>query len=294
MAAPAAPATVAAAPKKSSSLLLLIIGGLFLLILLAGFTSYFLRGSLSISSAPVPKPGDNKPPDPNAPTKPDLVSLPAGTFQMGRSDGADQEGPVRSVNVGAFSIDRTEVTNAEYAQFVQETGHTAPRQLVNGKPASGQEQWPVTNVSLDDAKAFAEWRSKRDGVTYRLPTEEEWEYAARDGSQGSIFPWGNEWGDDKANVDSTSLKPVGTSPEDKTKAGLVDMMGNAYEWTTSKASYYPGSKGQVRPDNKDWIIVRGGAYLTDTSRKQISATFRDWIPSATKNAGLGFRLVRSQ
>ena len=74
---------------------------------------------------------------------------------MGRSDGAEQEGPVHSVTVGAFSIDRTEVTNAEYAQFVAETGHAPPRQFVAGRPLSGQEQWPVTNVSLEDAKAFA-------------------------------------------------------------------------------------------------------------------------------------------
>jgi formylglycine-generating enzyme required for sulfatase activity len=72
------------------------------------------------------------------------------------------------------------------------------------------------------------------------------------------------------------------------------MIGNAYEWTSSKASYYPGSRGQVRADMKDWIVVRGGAYITDMSKKQISATFRDWFPSATMSSALGFRLVRSQ
>jgi formylglycine-generating enzyme required for sulfatase activity len=131
-------------------------------------------------------------------------------------------------------------------------------------------------------------------VTYRLPTEEEWEFAARDGNEGSLFPWGTEWADGKANVNSASLKPVGSSPDDKTRAGVVDMIGNAYEWTSSKASYYQGSRGQVKPDNKDWVIVRGGAYITDMSKKQISATYRDWIPPTTQNSGLGFRLVRSQ
>jgi serine/threonine protein kinase/formylglycine-generating enzyme required for sulfatase activity len=289
-------------PRKSGLPIGIIAGvlGLFLVVG-AGGGIYFLTRTKpatdtpSTPTNPNQKPGDNnRPPDANAPIKPDLVALPGGTFQMGRSDGADQEGPPRSVTVGAFSIDRTEVTNAEYAQFVQETGHAAPRQFASGKPASGQEQWPVTNVSLDDAKAFAQWRSKRDGVTYSLPTEEQWEYAARDGAQGTIFPWGNAWADGKANVNTASLKPAGTSAEDKTRAGAMDMIGNAYEWTSSKASYYPGSRGQVRPDNKDWVIVRGGAYITDMSKKQISATFRDWIPPTTTNSALGFRLVRAQ
>jgi formylglycine-generating enzyme required for sulfatase activity len=225
-------------------------------------------------------------------TKIDMVSLPGGTFLMGRSFGADQEGPTHSVTVGAFSIDRTEVTNAEYAQFVQETGYPAPITFVENKPKSGDEQLPVTTVSLDDAKAFAAWRSKRDSVTYRLPTEEEWEYAARDSRDGSLLPWGDTWINGKANVSTALLMPVGSSPADKTRAGVMDMIGNAYEWTSSKASYYPGSKGQVRPENKEWVVIRGGAYITDMSKKQISSTYRDWIPASTLNIGLGFRLVR--
>ena len=292
----------AATESKTSGLPIGIIAAVIGVVLLvgAGGGIYFLTKSKPAPAPPTTptnpgqKPGDNRPPDANAPTKPDLVSLPAGSFQMGRSDGANQEGPVRSVTVDAFSIDRTEVTNAEYAQFVQETGHPAPGQFVNGKPASGQEQWPVTNVSVDDANAFAQWRSKRDGVSYRLPTEEEWEYAARDGSQGSIFPWGTSWVAGKANVNTASLKPVGTTADDKTRAGAMDMIGNAYEWTSSKASYYPGSKNQVRPENKDWVVIRGGAYVTNMNTKKISATYRDWIPPATTNSALGFRLVRSQ
>ena len=78
-------------------------------------------------------------------------------------------------------MDRTEVSNTEYAEFVNETNHAAPGHWAGNKPPFGQELWPVVNVSFDDATAFAAWRSKRDGVTYRLPTEQEWEYAARNG-----------------------------------------------------------------------------------------------------------------
>jgi serine/threonine-protein kinase len=223
-----------------------------------------------------------------------MIAIPGGTFQMGRADGEEQEGPPHNVTVAAFFIDRTEVTNAEYAQFVQETKHPAPKHFSDNRPVKGQGQWPVTNVSLEDAKAFAAWRSKRDGVAYRLPTEEEWEFAARDGAQGTIFPWGSSWVDGKANVNSASLNAVGASPDDKTRAGVVDMIGNAYEWTSSKASYYPGYLGMpVFGSNKDWIIVRGGSYITDSSRKQISATYRDWIRPSAQSPGLSFRLVRS-
>lgn len=129
-------------------------------------------------------------------------------------------------------------------------------------------------------------------MTYSVPTEEQWEFAARDGGQGTIFPWGNTWSDGKANVGTASLKPVGTSADDKTRAGIMDMIGNAYEWTSSKASYYQGNNTQLNSQQSSWVVIRGGAYVTDMSKKRISATYRDWIPPTTQNSGLGFRLVR--
>jgi serine/threonine-protein kinase len=288
-------AVQAAAPKKTSTPAIAVIVAIITILLLSVGLGIYSFLKMPRAQTPMtgnqPNQGANKNTQPNA-VKADMVAIKGGTFQMGRSDGAEQEGPPHSVTVGAFYIDRTEVTNTEYAQFIQETGHAAPGHFINGKPANGIEQWPVTNVTLDDAKAFAAWRSKRDGVTYRLPTEEEWEYAARDGSQGTIFTWGNAWADGKANVNATHLKPVGTSPDDKTKAGVVDMIGNAYEWTSSKPSYYPGSKLQVDSGQSGWIVIRGGAYITDTSKKKISATYRDWIPPSTVNSALGFRLVK--
>src|SRR6266536_2993446 len=110
---------------------------------------------------------------------------------MGRVGATVAEVPVHAVMLKPFEMDKTEVTNAEYEQFVGETHHEPPSNWVAGNPIPGDELLPVTFVSVKDAEAFAEWRSKRDGVQYRLPTEEEWEFAARGGDQENIYPWGN-------------------------------------------------------------------------------------------------------
>jgi formylglycine-generating enzyme required for sulfatase activity len=137
------------------------------------------------------------------PIKADLIDIPGGKFQMGRNDSLATEGPAHEVTLNGFQMDKNEVTNAEYGQFVKQTNHTPPN---SGAAPSlrGAETLPVTNVSYDDAVAFAEWRSKRDGVTYRLPTEEEWEYAARNGDKDNLYPWGNTWQDGRA----ATLKPA--------------------------------------------------------------------------------------
>jgi serine/threonine-protein kinase len=193
-------------------------------------------------------------------------------------------------------MDKTEVTNAEYADFVNETKHTPPGHWGGSKPVGGQEQWPVVNVSLEDAKAFADWRSKRDGVNYLLPTEEEWEYAARGGDQGNLYPWGNSWIEGRAATKDSglaTLKPVGSYPEGKARWGHLDMIGNVWEWTLSKSSYYTGSTVTIIPGHRNWSIIRGGSLLSDPrGEKAITNAYRDWIEPTTKFELLGFRLVR--
>jgi len=94
----------------------------------------------------------------------------------------DAAGATRTRRDGSeVLMDQHRMTNAEYAEFVARTNYEAPPDWINRKPLAGQEQWPVVNVSAKDAEAFAAWRSKRDGVAYRLPTEDEWEFAARNG-----------------------------------------------------------------------------------------------------------------
>jgi serine/threonine-protein kinase len=262
-------------------------------------------GAYFMLKSKTPEPPPRKPGgDPNNPpvVKNELIQIPGGTFQMGRVGATVSELPVHAVTLKPFDIDKTEVTNFEYAQFVSETQHEPPSNWAGGKPLPGQEALPVTFVSYDDAVAFADWRSKRDGKQYRLPTEEEWEYAARGGDQNNIYPWGNAWVEDNAvtkGTGSTMPQPAGSSPNDKTRWGVMDMMGNVYEWTSTKATYYPGSTLKVEGEQLAWYVVRGASFATDqairiagtTQSKPISATRRDWFSGNTKVSVLGFRLV---
>jgi serine/threonine-protein kinase len=237
-------------------------------------------------------------PSPPVSFKPEMVAITGGKFKMGRDGGAPQEGPARNgISVPNFSIDKTEVTNGEYADFIRETpGYPPPSHWSGNQPEADIKMLPVVSVSYQDAVKFAEWRSKRDGVKYRLPTEEEWEYAARGGDQNSLYPWGDAWVQGRAGTKdsgATGPKPIGSYPEDKTRWGVLDMAGNVYEWTSSKASLYPGNSAQINPAHKNWLVVRGGAYVTDYKQKS-PTTFRDWFDPARKEVVIGFRLVRAQ
>lgn len=281
------------APKPKKSMLPLIMTLTVAVIFVGGSIGAFLlwsrNGSQNVNTnqtgGPTPTPQATP-----GPIKPDLVEIPGGTFQMGRNGAPNPvEGPPHTATVKAFAMDRTEVTNAEYEVFVRETKHRAPSHWADNKPLAGQEQWPVTNVSYDDAVAFAGWRSKRDGVTYRLPTEEEWEFAARDGAQANLYPWGNDWEQTRAVIDEASPRPVNSLPEGKNRWGVVDLIGNVWEWTASKASLYPGNNRPIPPDTRDWMIYRGGSYGT----KMATGTTRDWQKPSTTHPTLGFRLIRT-
>jgi formylglycine-generating enzyme required for sulfatase activity/serine/threonine protein kinase len=290
--------------EKKSSLPKVLIASLLTLVLLGGGLGvYFLvlrksQPSIGANTNTGEKPGNpGNGTNPQQPViKPEMVAIPGGTFQMGRNTGTPPETPAHPVTVGSFSMDKTEVTNAEYALFVGETKHAPPDDWGGAKPPAGQEQLPVSNVTFEDAESFAAWRSKRDGVQYRLPTEEEWEYAARGGDQNNLYPWGNTWVDGKAvtrEAGFIAAQPVGSAAGDKTRWGVLDMLGNVKEWTSSKIAFYPGNSYQLPAQNRGWIVVRGGSYLIDRKEVQISNTFRDWFAPTTKLPTLGFRLVRS-
>ncbi|HSE34143.1 MAG TPA: bifunctional serine/threonine-protein kinase/formylglycine-generating enzyme family protein [Pyrinomonadaceae bacterium] len=240
-----------------------------------------------------PKP---TPDEPEVPTwKAQLVAIDGGTFLMGRDDGPLQETPAHAVEVAPFSMDKTEVTNAQYAEFVAKGPYGPPGYWGGNKPPAGQELWPVVGVSFEDANAFAAWRSKRDGLSYRLPTEDEWEYAARNGANGDLFPWGSQWQERNAVIKETAPGPVGSLPVGQNKWGVVDLIGNVWEWTSSRVSAYPGNSTVIPEASKDWVVIRGGGYASDpqSTVQPLSSCMREFIPPATKNSVLGFRLVRS-
>ena len=174
----------------------LVITGIAVVVLLflgaAGLAGAFMLGLFKPAPikpptngvvTPSPSPGTTPVPT----VTPDMVSIPGGTFKMGNNHGRDEEKPEHQVTVDSFMLGRNEVTNQEYFAFVTETKYQPlPKDWLNGKPAEGTETAPVRFVNNDDVNAFIGWRSKKDGVTYRLPTEEEWEYDARNGNKGNL------------------------------------------------------------------------------------------------------------
>lgn len=234
-------------------------------------------------------------PSPTATSKADLIAISGGSFMMGRNDGPPQETPAHAISVEPFMMDRTEVTNTEYAEFVAATKRESPSHWVNNRPPFGQEMWPVVNVSFEDANAFAAWRSKRDGVAYRLPTEEEWEYSARNGDRADLYPWGPNWQDGVAVLKEATPAQVGSRAPGKNQWGVVDLIGNVWEWTSSRVSVYPGNPVIVPATTKDWITIRGGCYVSDPGKANapVSACMREFVPPSTKTTLLGFRLVKS-
>jgi serine/threonine protein kinase/formylglycine-generating enzyme required for sulfatase activity len=288
-----------AVPQPKKSPLGLVVGVVLLLLVLGGGAvgAYFI-----FKDKPVVVDGDNGNANPKGQDtppvafKPQMIEIPGGTFQMGRDNGPARESPTHEVKVATFLMEKFEVTRAEYAEFMSRTRHSPPDDWNGGtKPPYGTELWPVLNVSFEDVNEFARWRSERDGVTYRLPTEEEWEYAARNGERNDLFPWGSEWKDNNAVLKQATPAKVGSHPLGNNRWGVEDLIGNVWEWTSSKMSAYPGNPTQITAATKDWMIIRGGGFDRNPVDKEnpISSCIRTWVNPEAKVPQLGFRLVRN-
>lgn len=296
--------------KKPRGLILGIAGALALLVIvIAGVTIAFFAGVFTAVNDPgnrgTPKPTPAASPaaspgDPTAvSTQIEMIAIPGGTFTMGRNVEPYEYGEHR-VQVAPFLISKTEVTNAQYLEFVKAKGHVPPKDWREGLPIQGTESQPVSFVSLDDAIAFAKWRSQVDGGTYRLPTEQEWEYVARNGSKQNLYPWGDDWVDGNAVMGRTDGDPenVGTKPQGANMWGVLDLIGNVYEWTSSEYYRYPGSEAKVAIDKKmeaslkGRFVARGGSADIDPAKDKITSTYRAFVPRDTKNKILGFRIVK--
>jgi eukaryotic-like serine/threonine-protein kinase len=259
------------------------------------------RSSVNDNSAtPSPSPVES----PGLKYKADLAEIPGGTFTMGSNDSSGEfDKPEHQVTVESFWMDKTEVTNGEFHEFMVDSKYKPTSNeaflvhWVNDAPKPGEEMMPVRFVNIADVEAFAAWRSKRDGVTYRLPTEKEWEYAARNGSKNDRYPWGDSFRTGCAVVDQSNNDPmpVGSRscPNDW---GVHDLIGNVIEWTADDPWVYPGSESGLNEEElaKTPVkMIRGGsARYPSTGKAAVTATGRLWSPVANRHDVIGFRLVR--
>ena len=282
--------------KSSKGFVLGIIGVLTVLVIgIGALVAAYTMGYIGSHRPAANVNANTATPEPAATPLP-LIAIPGGTFKMGRDNGKPLEQPANAVTVQPFKMDKTEVTNGEYYDFIKETGYKpVPPYWPNDKPIPAEVKMPVRYVNIDDISAFAAWRSKRDGVTYRLPTEAEWEFAARNGPKDDLYPWGNTF-DPKCAVmetDSTEPQAVGTHtcPDDW---GVEDLIGNVYEWTGSKLAFYPGNKNNlgIKPSPEPHYMIRGGGALSKASGDfAVTAAFRADVAASKRDKELGFRLV---
>ncbi len=226
----------------------------------------------------------------------EMVLIPAGEFIMGSDSRLSDEGPEHRVSLGDYYIDKYEVTNLQYRAFIEASGRRSPGHFRNRSYPPGKADHPVTFVSWFDARDYCHWAGKR------LPTEQEWEKAAR-GSEGRIFPWGDKFGIERANtpVRWETLKrqgdttPVGAFPGGVSPYGLYDMSGNVWEWTSSWYLPHPGNKHKSENFGKIYKVLKGGSWW-DCSfyRCGISApTFnRSFFNPRVKNSSFGFRCAK--
>ena len=221
-----------------------------------------------------------------------MALIPRGEFVMGSNERWDDEAPEYIESVETFHIDLHEVTNSNYHLFVSATKREPPYHWSEGNIPAGKEGHPVIYVSWHDANAYCKWSGKR------LPTEQEWEKAAR-GENGNIYPWGNEWSLDKSNnpyKGSTGTQPVGTYPEGRSPYGLYDMSGNVWEWVDSFYLPHPGNTIPRAEYGKDKRVLKGGSWFDCLSYGcGLSApTFnRSFFTPEVKNNSFGFRCAKS-
>jgi formylglycine-generating enzyme required for sulfatase activity len=224
----------------------------------------------------------SRPPTPPEAGAPTMVAIPAGTFMMGSADGSPDEKPVHAVTLGAFELDANEVTVRDYKTCVDTAACREPDIGVDcnwGKRDRGEH--PINCVSWNDAVAYCTFAKKR------LPTEEEWEYAAR-GTVDARYPWGNAppgelcW---KRHVGEGTC-PVGSFAPSTTALGVHDMAGNVWEWTSNRFCPY-SSKHCAREAR----VYRGGAWLS-SSPEAIVAWSRQKDEPTSRSSVVGFRCAR--
>ena len=241
---------------------------------------------------------------------------------MGAANGEGDERPVHRVHVSEFFIGRFAVSQDEYARFIRATGYPAPairslpliatgerealfRELgaayvwQNDQPPPGRGTHPIVLVHYDDAVAYCAWLTEAIGRVVRLPSEAEWEKAARGGADGLRYPWGNEIDPSRCNYlfeasakRQRGTRPTGTYPPNQ--FGLYDMCGNVWEWVSDwyDSDYY--GLGDVRdpkgPPEGTMRLVRGGSWVNENA-SMLRTAYRHKVPPDTYAYSIGFRIV---
>lgn len=240
---------------------------------------------------------ETKPAGARLPFEPEMVHIPAGKFLMGSDDGGSDEQPIHEVTIGySFEISKYPVTFDEYDAFAKVAKWRFPRDA-----DWGRGKRPVINVSWNDAQNYVQWLSKQTGKNYRLPSEAEWEYAARAGTQTRYW-WGDELGNNKANCDGCGSKwdNEQTAPVGLFKAnafGLYDMAGNVWEWTQD---CWHNNYSNAPNDGSAWLkkdegdcnrrVVRGGSWFIEP--RNLRSACRIGNRDHGESNSIGFRIAR--
>ena len=256
---------------------------------------------------------------------PELVRVPAGTFVMGSDQAAEDARPAHRVHLDEFLVGAQPVTNEDFARFVRATEYgrpdvrelplivttggtereqafrqmAAPYAWAEGEPPGRLPHHPVTLVRLEDALAYCAWLASTIGRPIRLPTEAEWEKAARGGLEGRRYPWGDELDASHANyLPDLSLKAMHGSKPVRSFApnayGLYDMAGNVWEWVADwyDPHYYRNSplRNPQGPPNGRLRVVRGGSWVS-ANPELLTCAHRHAVPGDTYSFSIGFRIA---
>jgi formylglycine-generating enzyme len=226
--------------------------------------------------------------------EPETAVIPAGDFLMGCDEGADNERPVHRVWVDRFALARTAVTNRLYGFFIRDGGRTAPASFSDGEFSHPDQ--PVTSVSWLDAAAYCAWLAERTGKPYRLPTEAEWERAARGGFAGRLYTWGDDPPHGQPHYFTAWLHgPARVGQRPPNGFGLYDISENVHEWCADwyDPHYYRDSpdRNPQGPESGTRKASRGGSWRHQVKIARVAA--RSSIPPEFRYSDYGFRCALS-
>jgi formylglycine-generating enzyme len=230
----------------------------------------------------------------NAKIEPPFVLIVGTFFSMGADDGRDDERPAHRVWVCSFDLGVCQVTNRDYTAFVQATGHPPPRYL--DAPGFNDPDQPVVAVSWFDAVAYCEWLGGITETHVRLPTEAEWECAARGGLDGRLYPWGDDAPESQASYgDRWRTGPERVGRQEPNGYGLFDICENVHEWCSDwyEAGYYAVStpRNPTGPERGTRRVSRGGSWRHRVKISRCAA--RSSIAPELQYTDYGFRVARS-